>query len=556
MEVLIKFGTPAQKDTYLQPLLTGEAHSAFLMSGTDFHVAVCFELPRKVVDKGIFITRAEPDVASSDPLNINTSIERITNPATGAVHYRINGRKWWATGALHPKCKFALVVGRMVNPEFDSQPADSRHTVLVVPLSTPGVHVTRSLSVFGYDDAPHGHAEVQFADVDVPEESVILGEGRGMDVVRARGATSRVRNCMRAIGLAERALQAMVERADAREASGSKLREHGMVAHAIAQSRAAINQARLLVLDCARQLDQHGAEACRQELALLQIAVPKMACEVVDRAIQVHGGLGLCQDSFLARAYAAMRAMRIYGGPEEALAHTIASMERTIAPDLQGVIKRCGTRASSMGTEKYAAPYRPPHVPGPIATAPPSITTNRPRSPRSPTSEVSGYPALTPQHTSLMARYLTPELYAKLSQLRTSYGTTLDDIIQIGVESPELRIGVVAHDPECYTVFHELLDPVIATFHNTQVHLRANEVPPNHELSGLTPHAFAAVDKVLQCPLVNRVRIEVARNVDGYPFEPTITRVQRREVRIHSLLKCVLKSNVAPSRSFTNPACG
>ena len=290
MEVLDMFGTDAQKEQWLKPLLAGEIRSGFAMT--------------------------EPDVASSDARNIQTSIVRDGD------HYVINGHKWWTTGAMDPRCQILIVMGK-TNPEADSY---NQQSMVLVPINTPGVTVERNLTVFGYVDQ-HGHAEVAFKDVRVPVANLIGKEGTGFAIAQARLGPGRVHHCMRAIGMAERALSLMIARANSRVAFGKELSHQGTIQNWIAESRIEIEQARLLVLKCAWMIDTHGAKAARKEIAAIKVAVPRMAQQVVDRAIQVHGGAGVSQDTVLAAMYAGIRALRIVDGPDEVHIRDIARME-------------------------------------------------------------------------------------------------------------------------------------------------------------------------------------------------------------------------------------
>jgi acyl-CoA dehydrogenase len=290
MEVLDMFGTDEQKERWLKPLLAGEIRSGFAMT--------------------------EPNVASSDARNIQTSIVRDGD------HYVINGRKWWTTGAMDPRCQILIVMGK-TNPEADSY---NQQSMVLVPINTPGVTVERNLTVFGYVDQ-HGHAEVTFKDVRVPVAHLIGKEGTGFAIAQARLGPGRVHHCMRAIGMAERALSLMIARANSRVAFGKELSHQGTIQNWIAESRIEIEQARLLVLKCAWMIDTHGAKAARKEIAAIKVAVPRMAQQVVDRAIQVHGGAGVSQDTVLAGMYAGIRALRIVDGPDEVHIRDIARME-------------------------------------------------------------------------------------------------------------------------------------------------------------------------------------------------------------------------------------
>jgi acyl-CoA dehydrogenase len=290
MEVLDMFGTDAQKEQWLKPLLAGTIRSGFAMT--------------------------EPDVASSDARNIETSIVRDGDS------YVINGRKWWTTGAMDPRCQILIVMGK-TNPEADSY---NQQSMVLVPINTPGVTVERTLTVFGYVDQ-HGHAEVTFKDVRVPVANLIGEEGAGFAIAQARLGPGRVHHCMRAIGMAERALSLMIQRANSRVAFGKELSHQGTIQNWIAESRIEIEQARLLVLKCAWMIDTHGAKAARKEIALIKVSIPRMAQQIVDRAIQVHGGAGVSQDTVLASMYAGIRTLRIVDGPDEVHIRDIARLE-------------------------------------------------------------------------------------------------------------------------------------------------------------------------------------------------------------------------------------
>ena len=295
MEVLAQYGSAEQKERWLKPLLAGEIRSAFAMT--------------------------EPDVASSDATNISTRIVR------DAGDYLVDGRKWWTTGAMDPRCAVFIVMG-VTNP--DAEP-HRRHAMILVPRDAPGVRIVRALEVFGYDDAPHGHAEVVFENVRVPAANLILGEGRGFEIAQGRLGPGRIHHCMRLIGLAERALETMVARARTRVAFGKLLAAQGMVRDAVAQSRCEIEQARLLTLAAAAALDRAGIQGAKDAIGMIKIVAPRMACAVIDRAIQIHGGLGLSQDRFLAHAYAGARALRLADGPDEV--HIAALAKSMLKPD-------------------------------------------------------------------------------------------------------------------------------------------------------------------------------------------------------------------------------
>ena len=290
MELLHLFGTPQQRASWLEPLLEGTIRSAFAMT--------------------------EPEVASSDARNIRTSIARDGDD------YVINGRKWWTTGALDPRCAVLIVMGR-TDPDADPY---RQQSMVLVPMDTPGVEVVRGLPVFGYLDQ-HGHAEVVLTDVRVPASNLLAGEGDGFRLAQDRLGPGRVHHCMRALGVAERALELMCRRALTREAFGRPLAQQGVVQQQIAQSRMAIDQARLLVLQTAWLIDTVGAKAARAQVAAIKAVVPQVACDVVDRAIQVHGGAGVSDDVPLAQMYAGLRTLRIADGPDEVHYRSVARAE-------------------------------------------------------------------------------------------------------------------------------------------------------------------------------------------------------------------------------------
>ncbi len=291
MEILSMYGTDAQKARWLKPLLAGDIRSCFAMT--------------------------EPRVASSDATNIETSILRDGD------HYVVNGRKWWITGAPAERCKVAIVMGK----NDPSAPKHKQQSMILVPMDAPGVTVVRPLSVYGYEHAPLGHAEVLFENVRVPAENMLLGEGRGFEIAQGRLGPGRIHHCMRFIGLAERALEIMCERAKDRSAFGSTLAEMGGVRQAIGQSRCDIEQARLVTLKAAWMMDKVGNKAARNEIAIAKIIVPTITGQVIDRAIQVHGGGGLSQDFFLAEAFAETRFLRIGDGPDEVHREALARVE-------------------------------------------------------------------------------------------------------------------------------------------------------------------------------------------------------------------------------------
>lgn len=291
MEVLVRYGSEAQKKRWLEPLLNGEIRSAFAMT--------------------------EPDVASSDATNIRSSIVRESG------EYVINGRKWWTSGAMDPRCEILIFMGK-TDPDAERH---AQQSMILVPMDTPGVSIVRALSVYGYDHAPHGHAEMVFEDVRVPAENMLLGEGRGFEIAQGRLGPGRIHHCMRLIGMAERALEQMCSRADERVAFGQPLSKQGVIREFIADSRIEIDQARLLTLQAADRMDKAGNKVARTEIAMIKVVAPGMALRVLDRAVQVHGGGGVSGDFDLAAAWAGARTLRFADGPDEVHRAAIAKLE-------------------------------------------------------------------------------------------------------------------------------------------------------------------------------------------------------------------------------------
>ena len=292
MEVLLRYGTPEQQKQWLTPLQNGEIRSAFLMT--------------------------EPEVASSDATNIQCRIERQGN------EYVINGRKWWSSGAGDPRCKIFIVMGKS---DPDSADRHKQQSMILVPADAKGVKVVRSLSVFGYDDAPHGHMEVALENVRVPAANILLGEGRGFEIAQGRLGPGRIHHCMRIIGQAERALELMCKRLKSRVAFGKPVVEHNLWHERIAESRLMIEQARLLTLKAAYMMDTVGNKQAKAEIAMIKVIAPNMAQQVIDWAIQAHGGGGVCQDFPLAIMYAHNRTLRLADGPDEVHRNQIARLE-------------------------------------------------------------------------------------------------------------------------------------------------------------------------------------------------------------------------------------
>ena len=291
METIERYGSEEHKEQWLKPLLRGEIRSAFAMT--------------------------EPDVASSDATNISTRIERVGN------EYVINGRKWWTSGAGDPRCKIYILMGK-TDP---NAPRHAQQSMILVPADTKGVTVVRPLSVFGYDDAPHGHCEVTFDNVRVPASNMLLGEGRGFEIAQGRLGPGRIHHCMRAIGTAERALELMCKRIDSRVAFGKKVSEQGVWRERIAESRIMIDSARLLVLKAAYMMDTVGNKGAKTEIAMIKVLAPVMAQQVIDWSIQAHGGGGVSDDFAVAQLWAHNRTLRIADGPDEVHRNAIAKLE-------------------------------------------------------------------------------------------------------------------------------------------------------------------------------------------------------------------------------------
>ena len=291
MEVLAQYGTPEQQEKWLKPLLEGEIRSAFGMT--------------------------EPNVASSDATNISSSIQ------ADGDEYVINGEKWWTSGAGDPRCKIIVFMG-VTNPD---NPKHSRQSQIIVPIDTPGVEMKRMLTVFGSDEAPHGHAHMKYTNVRVPKENLLLGEGRGFEIAQGRLGPGRIHHCMRSIGVAERALELLCKRSTSRVAFGKPLSELGGNYDVIADCRMEIEMCRLLTLKAAYKMDTVGNKIARSEIAQIKVAVPNMTLRVIDKAIQIHGGAGVSQDTPLARMYAGQRTLRLADGPDEVHRRTVAREE-------------------------------------------------------------------------------------------------------------------------------------------------------------------------------------------------------------------------------------
>jgi acyl-CoA dehydrogenase len=291
MEVLHRYGTREQKEAWLAPLMRGEIRSAFLMT--------------------------EPGVASSDATNIECGITRDGDD------YVINGRKWWSSGAGDPRCKVAILMGKTDRGEAKHR----QQSMILVPMDAPGITVERALTVFGYDDAPHGHMEIELKDVRVPAANLLLGEGRGFEIAQGRLGPGRIHHCMRTIGAAEEALGAMARRLQSRTAFGKRLSEHSVWEQRVAEARIEIDCSRLLCLKAADMMDKAGNKAAKAEIAMIKVKAPRMALEIIDNAIQAHGGAGVSQDTPLAASWAGIRTLRLADGPDEVHNRSIALME-------------------------------------------------------------------------------------------------------------------------------------------------------------------------------------------------------------------------------------
>ena len=310
METLERYASESLKDQWLEPLLKGDIRSAFLMT--------------------------EPAVASSDATNIECSIRREGD------EYVLNGRKWWSSGAGDPRCAVYIVMGK-TDPDA---PRHSQQSMIVVPASTPGIRVLRALSVFGYDDAPHGHMEVLLENVRVPAGNLLLGEGRGFEIAQGRLGPGRIHHCMRSIGAAERALELMCKRLNSRVAFGREVARQSVWQERVAEARCMIEQARLLTLKAAYMMDTVGNKVAKAEIAMIKIVAPNMACQIIDWAIQAHGGGGVSQDFPLAYAYAHQRTLRLADGPDEVHRNSLAKLEYARHMTVPGEVEMPVTRGS------------------------------------------------------------------------------------------------------------------------------------------------------------------------------------------------------------------
>jgi acyl-CoA dehydrogenase len=317
MEVLHRYGTREQKEEWLRPLMNGEIRSAFLMT--------------------------EPGVASSDATNIQCEIRRAKGP--GGDDYVLNGRKWWSSGAGDPRCKVAIVMGKTDASARKHQ----QQSMVLMPLDAPGVTVERALTVYGYDDAPHGHMEIELKDVRIPASAMLLGEGRGFEIAQGRLGPGRIHHCMRTIGAAEEALAAMVKRLQSRIAFGKRLSEHSIWEQRVAQARIDIEMSRLLCLKAADMMDKAGNKAAKLEIAMIKVQAPQMALRIIDDAVQAHGGAGVSQDFHLAASWAGIRTLRLADGPDEVHNRAIALMEFGKHPPLSEAGQPSGAGVGAAG---------------------------------------------------------------------------------------------------------------------------------------------------------------------------------------------------------------
>jgi acyl-CoA dehydrogenase len=326
MEVLAKYGNAAQKDRWLKPLMEGQIRSAFLMT--------------------------EPDVASSDATNIQLSIRREGND------YVLNGQKWWSSGAGDPRCQIYIVMGKS---DPDNKDPYKQQSVILVPADTPGITIHRMLKVYGYDDAPHGHGHLTFKNVRVPASNMVLGEGRGFEIIQGRLGPGRIHHAMRSIGASECALDWMLMRVnDERKTPfGKQLREHGVIIEWIAKSRLEIDAARLIVLNAAIKMDEHGPKAALREIAEAKVLIPQMALTVIDRAVQSFGGAGVCQDTPLANMWAQIRTLRLADGPDEVHLQQMGRNENRRGKEVTETIRWQQQKTAEL-MEKYGAKFSEP----------------------------------------------------------------------------------------------------------------------------------------------------------------------------------------------------